>query len=84
MDEASINNFAQVLSQKLRNVKLAITKANLGNSKFNNRLDDERTKNKPYKIDIQQELSPKKKKRNNLNPLNVIKKKKKFNTLLLK
>jgi len=74
MDETSINNFAQVLSQKLRNVKLAITKANIGNNKYNNRLDDheERTKNKPYKIDIEQELNPKKRKKHNLNPLNVI------------
>ncbi len=72
MDEASINNFAQVLSQKLRNVKLAITRANLGNSKLNSRFDDEeRTKKKPYKIDIEEELNPKKKKKNNLNPINV-------------
>lgn len=74
MDEHSINHFAQILSQKLRNVKLAITKANLGSNKLNNRLDDEeRTKKNPYKIDIEKELNPKKKMRNNLNPINVIK-----------
>lgn len=72
MDEPAINSFAQILSQKLRNVKLAITKANLGNNKLNNRLDDEeRTKKKPYKIDIEQEFNSKKKKKNNLNAINV-------------
>jgi len=73
MDEASINSFAKILSQKLRNVKLAITKSNLANNKLNKGLDDdERTIKKPYKIDIDQEFNPKKKKKNNINPLNVI------------
>ncbi len=72
MDEGSINDFAQVLSQKLRNVKLAITKSNIGNNKIGNVInDEERTKNKPYKIDIEKELNPQKKKKKNLDPIRV-------------
>ena len=49
MDETMIKEFSKTLSQKLRHVKLAITKANIGNTKYNNRVDDLDEKSKTKK-----------------------------------
>jgi len=69
MDETSINSFAKVLSQKLRNVKLAITKSNVNNNKYT-KLEDLEDPRKNFYLDE----NKKKKNVKHLNPLNVKKK----------
>lgn len=70
MDETSINAFAKVLSQKLRNVKLAITKSNVNSNKYS-KMDDLEDPRKKFNLD---EDSNKKKFVKHLNPVNVKKK----------
>ena len=50
MDETAINSFAKVLSQKLRNVKLAITKSNVNNNKYT-KLEDLEDPRKNFYLD---------------------------------
>jgi hypothetical protein len=69
MDETSINSFAKVLSKKLRNVKLAITKSNVNNNKYTKLEDFEDPKKKKNLEDNKKNKIIK-----HLNPLNVKKK----------
>ena len=54
MNEEELEDFSNVLSQKLRQVKLAISKANLGQAKFMSFEEDK--KKKEYKISHYHEL----------------------------
>lgn len=85
MDEGATNAFAHILSQKLRNVKMAITKANLSNNKLNNRIEKEEldkiqihlhTQNQfnKHKKDLKTEIDDEKHSKSHkkkLNPVNI-------------
>lgn len=56
MDEEKVKDFSKTLSQKLRHVKLAISKANLGQNKYSHMNDDEK---KEAKIKLEPETKEK-------------------------
>ena len=70
MDEDTINYFAKVVSQKLGNVKLAITKSNVNSNKYS-KMDDLEDPRKKFSMD---DLNKKKKNIKHLNPINIKKK----------
>lgn len=50
MDENSLKEFSKQLNQKLRHVKLAISKANLGQNKYKNEADEQHNPNSAQSI----------------------------------